>query len=61
MEHSTTFEEFVNLKILAMRYDRGLNQKYYMTLKDIIRRDSERRKMGGSKSIHNFYAVNSIQ
>ena len=55
------FEEFLNLEMLHSRYRRGLNQKYYMTLKDIVNRDMERRKMGGSKSIHNFYAVNSIQ
>ena len=58
---ATTFEEFMNMQILQMKYDRKLNKKYYMTLKDIMRRDQERRKMGGSKSIHNFYAVNSSQ
>ena len=61
MNDATTFEEFMNMQILQMRYDRKLNKKYYMTLKSIMTRDQERRKMGGSKSIHNFYAVNSSQ
>ena len=61
MNDATTFEEFMNMQILKMRYDRKLNKKYYMTLKSIMIRDQERRKMGGSKSIHELNAVNSLQ
>lgn len=60
-EVPTTFEQFMKCSLLKARYDRGLNKKYYMTIKEIMNRDQERRKMGGSKSIHNFYAVNSSQ
>ena len=61
-EVSTTCEEFVRISVLKARYDRKeINMKYYMTIKEIMNRDQERRKMGGSKSIHNFYAVNSSQ
>ena len=61
-EVPTTCEEFVRISALKARYDRKeINMKYYMTIKEIMNRDQERRKMGGSKSIHNFYAVNSSQ
>lgn len=61
MNDATTFEEFMKSSLLNARYERKLNKKYYMTLKEIMFRDSERKRMGGSKSIHNFYAVNSSQ
>ena len=61
-EVPTTCEEFVRISVLKARYDRKeINMKYYMTIKEIMNRDKERRKMGGSKSIHNFYAVNGSQ
>lgn len=57
----TEFEEFLNLEMLHSRYRRGLNQKYYMTLKEIMNRDSERRRFGGTKQIHKLNAVNNSQ
>jgi len=60
-EVPTTFEEFMKCSLLKARYDRGLNKKYYMTIKEIMYRDSERKRMGGSKSIHELNAVNSLQ
>ena len=61
-EVPTTCEEFVRISVLKARYDRKeINMKYYMTIKEIMYRDSERKRMGGSKSIHELNAVNSLQ
>lgn len=42
------------LEIIKVKYDKGMNEKLYVSLREKFIRDQNRKDMGGSKKIHMY-------